>query len=95
VSYDPRLTVAGAVTLVVLKELERAIRKFPRELASLHESLGVLVSEFAELQEAITKHEGDIAIEVEAVQVACSAIRLIVEHRRRPKKEKKPGNGRA
>lgn len=82
-SYDQRHTRASAVVLDVLKEFENALNTYPRQHASLMESLGVLLCEVAELFDAIRGHDEDEHVEKEAMQVASSAIRMVVENRMR------------
>lgn len=88
-SYEPRHPRATQVTLDLLKEFDRALQKHPRMHASLHESYAVLLEEVDELWDAVRGDDEDQHIEAEALQVAVSAVRLIVENRLR--REMQPG----
>lgn len=61
-------------------EMVRAKAQYPRPFASAHEAIGVLVEEFDELKEQAFARETDPArLREEAVQVAATALRIVVD----------------
>jgi len=71
------MSLANEISEQVLRELERAQRKFPA-FHSSHEGYAVLKEEVDELWDAVKSNNVTHA-KVEAIQVAAMAIRFILE----------------